>query len=345
MQCYLTGDLIDDRNRSLEHIIPNALGGVFSSRSILSSAANLSLGSTVDVKFNKIFEGTYRRLPLDKDRKNTRGFQGIHQFFKAEAIYKEGRWFPKKPYYDAETQTLYAESKKNGEGYIGHLKNRAVISADQEVNIRTDFSGWFEIPFNLENNDFAQGLAKIAAGYAAFHGVKREDLVDVIDLDKKAFKEHGKLVILPYFPVHPVEPIFELNAHESVHYPVHALSLIGNPDSGFLFCYVELFSTFQFVVVLNKAYQGRSLHETYIYDLLASKELTNSEYVRGVMNNELLIAQLKEFKLLTELQLDEIVHIMTHESEKLRMYTNIRFRQLETFVAFIDIARKLDLLK
>lgn len=344
MFCYLTGDLIDNGNRSLEHIIPNALGGVLKSRSILSATANNTLGRTLDVEFSKIFEGTYRRLPLEKDRKNKTGFKGIHQFFKEEAIYRDGRWFPKKPYYDPATNTLYAENLKIGEGYVERMKRLGEIDKELVVSIRTDFSGTFEIPFDLNNNDFAKGLAKIAAGYATYNDVKREDLADVIDLDKKVFKEHGELIILPYFPVHPVEPIFELNAYQSKHYPVHALSLVGDPGSRDLFCYIELFSTFQFVVLLNKDYKGDSLHKTYIYDLLAAKELTINEYLGGILDNDLLTGQLKEFKKLTGLNLDEILDIVQNEPEKLRMYTTTKFRQLETFVASIDIARKLALL-
>jgi hypothetical protein len=343
MQCYLTGEPIGDSNRSLEHIIPNALGGVLTSKNILSAKANNALGETLDAAFNKIFAGTYRRMPLKKDRNNKRGITGIHQLFKTEAILKEGRWFPKKPYYDSEHKILYTESVKIGEGFIKHMIKENIIGPNEKITIRTDLSGIFEVPFELNNADFAKGMAKIAAGFAASHGIPRADLNAVIDLHKNRFKD--ELYVIPYFPVLPYEPIFELQATESAYYPIHGLSLKGDPEHGLLFCYVELFSTFQFIVLLNIAYTGPELHYTYIYDLLNAKELSGTDYIKSILDNELMLAQLKDFKNLHKTEIDEISDIIHDEPEKLRMYTNVKFKQLESFVAITEIAKKMNLIE
>lgn len=62
--CYLTGDKITPENSSLEHIIPNALGGVIKNRNILSKQANKKLSHDIDNKFNEIFAGIHRRFSI-----------------------------------------------------------------------------------------------------------------------------------------------------------------------------------------------------------------------------------------------------------------------------------------
>jgi len=59
--CYLTGarlkqkngGILENESESLEHIIPNALGGRLKSKDILSHYANQHLNETVDKKIRK----------------------------------------------------------------------------------------------------------------------------------------------------------------------------------------------------------------------------------------------------------------------------------------------------
>ena len=78
MHCYLTGVELDESNRSLEHILPNALGGALHSKDILCAAANQLLSEQIDTPFNEIFAGTHRRLPLKKDRPSAAALEGHH---------------------------------------------------------------------------------------------------------------------------------------------------------------------------------------------------------------------------------------------------------------------------
>jgi hypothetical protein len=106
MKCYLTGIEITENNKSLEHILPNALGGHLKNKYVLCSEANIKLSELIDTPFNKIFESTYRRLPLNKDRPSTNGIPGINQRYNEEIIFKNNKCFPRKPIYDSEKNVL-----------------------------------------------------------------------------------------------------------------------------------------------------------------------------------------------------------------------------------------------
>lgn len=341
MQCYLTGVTIDDSNNSLEHILPNALGGVLAKRGILTTEANQALSVAVDTPFNRIFEGTYRRLPLKKDRSSKTGISGLHREFKTEVIFKDDKWFPKRPYFDDEKSVIYAQTAKIGEGYIRHLKKEKVIAEDRTLTVRTDLSGEFEIPFDLDNEIFSKGMAKIAAGYAAMNSISRTNMKRVIDLERNCFGD--EIPVFPFFPVQPIDSVFEIKAYISDHYPIHGLSLRGIAEERLLFCYVELFSTFQYIVILDDDYDGENLHHTYIYDLLASEEITGADYIGGVFDSTLMIDQLKDYKGISKAQLDEIADII-YVPEEIKPYTATKFSQLEAFVAFLGMNKKLELL-
>ncbi|MCB0703236.1 MAG: hypothetical protein KDC55_11070 [Ignavibacteriae bacterium] len=339
MKCYLTGVELKKENKSLEHILPNALGGQLKSKKVLCSSANLKLSNSIDTEFNKIFEGTYRRLPLDKDRQTNRGIVGVHQTYNEDVVFKDNKCFPRKPIYDATKQTVYAQTEKIGTGYVKHLKKKEKIPKGQEVKICTDLSGDIEFPFKIDNNIFPKGIAKIAAGFATLKGIDRKNLKRVIDLTEEEFR--NDIILLPYFPETPQEVFFEKETYKSVHYPLHTIALKGIKKEGILYCYVELFSTFQFIVVLDDKYEGKDIYHTYFYDLLNAQEITYNDYLDSVMDNTTLNNVLKEYKYFEQYNLDYVANIAMNKADSLRLYCIYKFHQLESFVAYITITLKL----
>ena len=159
--CYLTGEPLTKENKSLEHIIPNAMGGVLKSRAILSKAGNQRLAEDIDVSFNKTFEGIYRRLPLARDRKTNWGVQGKHTVHQSTAILKNGKWFPKKPLYLQEENAVYAQTKEIGRAYIESQKQQGNIPLSAEIEAKDDLGGAFEISFPLNHTDLQEALRRL----------------------------------------------------------------------------------------------------------------------------------------------------------------------------------------
>lgn len=53
----------------------------------------------------------------------------------------------------------------------------------------------------------------------------------------------------------------------------HILFLKGNKEENILYCYIELFNTHCFIVILNRQYSGKSFEKSYIWDVLKAREL------------------------------------------------------------------------
>lgn len=342
MKCYLTGIEITDENKSLEHILPNALGGQLKSKEILTKKANSDLAVLIDTPFNKIFESIYRRLPLEKDRESSRGIVGIHQKYNQEIVFKDNRCFPRKPVFDSEKNAVYAQSEKIGKGYIEYLKKKGKIKKEQEIKIWTDLSGEVSFDFAIVNNIFPYGFAKIAAGFATLKGVERNNLKRVLDLDNERFR--NDLMILPFYPCTPQEAIFENSSHKSMHYPLHTIVLKSLNQDGILYCYIELFSTFQYIVILDDNYHGDEIYHEYIYDLLNSEEITFEKYFNSVIDEEVLKKMFLNYKDFSFEELNKIAEQVTTQGESLRQYCYYKFHQLESFATYLSITTKLDLL-
>lgn len=342
MKCYLTGADITDKNKSLEHILPNALGGQLKSRSVLCSKANLELSEIIDTPFNKIFEGIYRRLPLDKDRNSTRGIVGVHQKYNKEIVFKDNKCFPRKPVFDHEKNVLYAQSEKIGKGYIEYLKKNGKIKPEQEIKISTDLSGEVRFDFKITNKIFPFGFAKIAAGFASLKGVDRNNLKSILDLTNSSFQNN--IMLLPFSPFTPQDVFFENSTHKSIHYPLHIITLKGLKQDGVLYCYIELFSTFQYVVLLDINYNGDDIYHEYIYDLLNAKEISFELYLNSIIDNcslkKLFLAN-KDFSLY---DLDIIANNGMTQKENLKFYSYYKFHQLESFISYLSLIEKMDIL-
>lgn len=341
-ECYLTGTKIKDKDRddgvkgSLEHIIPNALGGQIKSEYILTDEANRSLNEDIDKSFNKIFKSWVSRLDLKRDRKTTQTFSAFNNGYNVDVFYRDGRFFPKKPYFDEERKVIYADSIKNGNNYKKHLIKKRLVGESDTVTVYDDLAGSFEVPFELGNKIFKRGLGKIAAGYAAKNGVSRKNMKCIVDLDK--CKIHEKIVVSPFLPTIKSEGFFEENKHTSSHYPIHSLVLCANKDLKFIYCYVELFSAFQFYVLIDDEYDGEDMYESYLYDLLSGKEIEYNEYANSIPENGDLFDVLPPYRQISATTFVQLSHV---PKDDLKFYCHRNFHAIEAFTNYLFINNKI----
>nr|WP_315396811.1 HNH endonuclease [uncultured Sphingobacterium sp.] len=336
MKCYLTGVDITQENTSIEHILPNALGGKLKSKKVLCSDANLQLSKLIDTKFNKFFEGFYKRLPIKKDRHTNIGLKGTYSKDKREIILKDNQVFPIKPFLSPEG-IVYAKNSKEGNNYKRFLN----IINQEEIPVITDLAGTIEFPFSLDNQEiFNKGFAKIAAGFASLRGIHRSYLKRIIDLDKKVFRDD--LIIFPYFPILN-NSIFEFNAYKSKCYPIHSISLKGDKEFKTLYCYVELFSTFQYIVILDDDYEGENLYYSYLYDLMKGKEISLNEYIESIDDIPLQLKSIfQKHKNFDMKNLKEISDIVDLDFASLQRYTMRKFQHLEKFITIQSLIEKMN---
>ncbi|MFA0285382.1 hypothetical protein AB4544_02815, partial [Vibrio sp. 10N.222.45.F7] len=288
-----------------------------------------------DKKFNSIFSSWVSRLDLKRDRKKTQSFAAFHKGYGVDVFYRNGKFFPKKPFFDKDKKAIYADSEKTGQNYKKYLIKNGKVEEDDTVVIFDDLAGNFNVPFDLGNTIFKRGLAKVAVGYAAKNGILRKNMKCIIDLDNNVIRE--KVIVSPFLPTAKSEGFFEENKHKSSHYPVHSLVLCANKKSRFIYCYVELFSAFQFYVLLDDEYEGEDIYKNYVYDLIGEKEIDYKEYASSIPDSSNVFDSMPSYRVIDT---DKFIQLSHVSKKDLKFYCHRNYHAIEAFTNYYFINEK-----
>ena len=307
--CYLCGENMIDRAhyendkagfiekpklKHAEHIIQDALYGRLTANDVLCETCGSKLSNEVDRNFVQIFQNLSERIShlLASKTKNRnyikplRGHVTTEAWGKIEVIVQAGKISPVKPFYhyDAANSTIniYA-TKETAKSYIKFVQNELVqkgVSTNGLNFLIIDHLGdykelgiYFSEGVENFNEKFKLGLNKIATGFAAMNGVDRTNLTTTLDLDNHRIIFTNNIV--PFYPFAAIDFMLEpLRLVYEQEYPTHTLILYVDEASEMrkLVCYVDLFSTFQFYVVLNHDYKGENVHKVYYQTILKQEK-------------------------------------------------------------------------
>ncbi len=273
-KCYLCGTELVEKNKSREHVIPNAIGGTLKPNNIICDGCNKALGNEIDVPFNKLFESITTRLHIKVDNPAVKSTKALTGFLgDLEISWDNFKVTPRNPFYEYDDKsghlTVFAHPKSISD-YAKKAEKDMSDKAVLETILVTDMSqcGEVSFPFELDNRVFKRGLAKIAAGFAAHHNIQREQLPLVIDLEKEKILDD--IFVVPFFPTSPIERFVEISRiNIDPEFPHHNLLLFTErfgDESGVtkkLICYIELFGTFQHYILLNDDFKGDDVFEWY----------------------------------------------------------------------------------
>lgn len=193
-----------------------------------------------------------------------------------EVIWQNFKIYPLKPFYRYINNRveIYGQ-KKNIKTFRKKIEKEIKEQYGQNVNIYEcdDLTGLVEFPFEMNDKIFKRGLAKIAIGFASSLGVKRTEIPLLLDTKENKIKD--KINSLPFYPFGLFDKLIELQKNKFEHYPFHNLVLFTLPyppevsDKKILICYIELFSTFQWYIILNDNYSGKSIpYKYYVQEIL-----------------------------------------------------------------------------
>jgi hypothetical protein len=269
--CYLCGTSVQDKDKSEEHIIPNAIGGRIKSDRILCEIHNNQLGTINDAKFVSIFSHISKLANVKTERKVSEYFYGIHSQLGLEVQITRDEIVPKRLTFDEKTLTVYAPNNKLIDNYKKKLLSDGYVLSDITF-ITTFVEDEIEIFSGFNNEVFKMGFAKIAANFATENGVISKDLKFLIQ--DRSFK--AELPVIPYIP--DTTEVLKGNEDSSEHYPFHVIALHSDQNN-YLYCYVELFSKFKHIVLLTDNYIGPEIHSFYIYSIEKGIELDISAYI------------------------------------------------------------------
>lgn len=291
--CYLCGNDFDADKvvRHDEHILQQAIGGVLSNKNILCLSCGESLGREVDVPFNEIFHSIATRLDIKKDRKSNKksAIKGtlvskLDRFgldlSGTIVVWKDFEVVPVVPfhrYVDDNSKVIIYANKKQSKKYLKKVEKEVEIKFkgnNPEFVFCHDIDGSVCYPFELDNNAFKRGLAKIAIGFASSIGIARNEMPLVLKVKPDSSAEiRFDIKLLQYFPLGVLDLNIESLRSEIGHFPTHTIIIFtAASDPSMLICYIELFSTFQWYVILNDNYQGDSVYEYHYQRLLKTDD-------------------------------------------------------------------------
>lgn len=280
--CYLCGNAFNELDviKHDEHIIQQAIGGALTSNNILCQSCGENLGKTIDAPFNAIFESICTRLDIRKDRGNNKkgSTKGIvsssrdrygNDLRGIEVFWRDSKVTPIKPchkYTPDQSKVVIYSDKKQLKNYLNKVKNEINEKFDEnlkpEIIICDDITALITYQFQLNPKSFKKGLAKIAIGFASKAGVNRDMFNLALDTVSNEIK--NDITLVQFYPKSIFDEIVEKDKNHIRHYPSHTLVLFTSAaNSALLICYVELFSTFQWYVILGDKYNGNPIYERY----------------------------------------------------------------------------------
>lgn len=221
--CVYCGKVITETSK--EHIIQNALGGLYESTGICCPDCNNLISRFVDVPFTKIFN------PI------------ISQIVNFAKTNKEKSSPP-----------CTGKARYNGVVYDVGIKNGKVSSCpvlSKELKGDIKKLDWtiLSYDFNIENDPFKNGLGKIAFNYALECGIRLDDLSHGLCVQKTDGTPTSitfSFPVLPFVALNPMDNYLELETEMQLYH-----NLILFSQRGSLWCYVDLFNTFQYYVLLS----------------------------------------------------------------------------------------------
>lgn len=259
-------------------MIPEALGGALTSRALLCVSHNNTLGHEVDAELCRQLAPLANMIGLAPKNSTppirVRVSSPDDPSDEAEHLRNaDGTLHRSRPKFSMEEQdgrvTIHAEarSRKELRQLLEGMKRKEPKLANLDVDGFVAGAAQKTVPytgpvgFYLEDfggEVFFRAIAKIAVDFAILRGVDTRWLGDVVQYILGAQAQASDECVTPSYSVASIGRERE---------GCHTIALLGDPRSGSLAGYVELFGVVRCVVQLSTTYSGPAVAETYGYDL------------------------------------------------------------------------------
>jgi hypothetical protein len=267
------------RFKSEEHILPNFCGGQLTSFDLLCSKCNSDLGTEIDGELAKqlLFHQLFS-IKLDRGKQKDGYILAYTTESKKKVLVNKNLgWKHFKPEYKIENGELIeltcqtiADAKKLLKGLSRKHPKINVEDCLKRLKEVEDFLPE-RIDFNhrtIGGKETHRAIAKIAVNYFLFTGGDREIIQDIINYVCLPNKRNNYVTFYYSFM-----SIHRLEKHEIS----HIIFLKGDNRKKLLYCYIELFSVANFIVILNRDYEQENFTRQYCYDIIKGKEIKNKE--------------------------------------------------------------------
>jgi len=222
--------------------IQNALGGLEESTDICCADCNNFVSKYIDTPFVSIFNPIIAQIPNFTKTNNKKS-----------------------------TPTYSGKVKYKGKEYAAYFKNGKVVSCPElSKKKKCDISKLdcevVGYDFNIDSSVFVNGISKIAFNFALSKGISASDLKDglvIVKEDNGLKKITFKYDVIPFVPLNPMDKYIELDTEMLLYHNI----ILFNQDKK-LWCYIDLFNTFQYYVLLCDNWDEKKIiSETYFQQI------------------------------------------------------------------------------
>lgn len=280
--CYICKVELNKANSSIEHIIPNALGGNLKSGNLLCRNCNSKLGSQMDAELAGQLNYIANMLDIERDRGKPQSFEVEHK--EKNEIYrllpggKPERIRPEIKITEKQGDkgktkviNIKARDKKQAKDVLKGLQRKYDISDHGIEELLKSYTVGNE--FFSEHVTFGavyggpnalKAVGKIALNYYIYSD---GDLKWVEDFIEKYLDEEYDILSKITF-MYLEEDIVEKEEDEIL----HSILIAGDSKEKILYGYIELFNAYRVFVLLNDSYEGPNLSYSYFFDVEGRRE-------------------------------------------------------------------------
>lgn len=302
--CYLCDSEFTTKNKSKEHILLNSIGGHLKSKSLLCKKCNSELGHNADTELSNQLSFLANFLQVKRDK-------GKNQIIKGGKT-KEGKEYhikdggkpilakPKFKKYQEDNETKYSISARNEKELLEILKGLKKKHPEldlEEVKQKFQSKKYYlnePLSYNttIGGETAFKSIVKTAVNFYILTQREKRQVQHLFDY----LQDKEKLTICKHF--YPKKPIYKKESGEII----HLIHLVGVKHSKILYCFIEFFSSYSFLVKLSDNYIGNSFKQTYAYDLNKNCEVNKSVNLKLTKErlNEILNLSKDDFQTITE---------------------------------------------
>lgn len=273
-KCYLCKNEITDENVSIEHILPNAIGGRLKSSSLICKECNSKFGDTSDACLAKQLEFFANQLNIKRERGSVQNVEMTRESTgEAYLVSPEGDLVPRKP--------LIKERESNGNLEIYVKANDEKTIESILIGLKRKYPKLDITKFNdalkheveyideplhgtisIDGKKIFPAILKIAVNYYIEKGGDIEFVDSAIEDLKNNQTHRVDLIIKEGLVV-------ESDSEDVLHY----IFINGCREKKKLYAIIELYSTVQFVIKLSDNYNGEDVQHLYVFDVLKKQEI------------------------------------------------------------------------
>lgn len=294
-KCALCPNALSTKNRTKEHIIPNAVGGRKKTTGFICNDCNNKRGESWDAELAK--QLNWFSLAVGISRERGEPPKQVVQTIDGDRYWflNDGSFTPEKSSYSEKdingkieinlTAKTVKEAKLQIKGVVRKYPKFDAEKALREMEVKTNYlDSPLHVNLSLGGPDAGRSMVKTAFSFASECGVPHVQCEKAIEylLDSAAENcPFGFAYLSDLVENRPRDRIF------------HCVSLHGDPKKKRLWSYIEYFGIFRLVVLLSDAYDGLYRNEIYAINpvdgervaLRVTSEISEEEFL-SMMNGE-----------------------------------------------------------